>query len=93
MSAHTSGKWGQRRGKIATDSLTGLLRGGEFTSRLERQIQSFPARELAVLVVGLDRFDLVLSHPTFWGRLANQYGSTVSVKQMKSGTMSTSISP
>jgi len=38
------------------DALTGLLRGGEFTERMERMMHSCPAMPGAVLVLGLDRF-------------------------------------
>lgn len=56
MAAPTPAPEDRRRHSTETDTLTGLLRGGEFATQLEQTIRDFGTTPLAVLVLGLDRF-------------------------------------
>lgn len=56
MAAPTPGLENRQRNRTESDALTGLLRGGDFTVRMERLIEEQPGAPGAVLVLGLDRF-------------------------------------
>ncbi len=56
MAAPTPAPRNRQRSKPQTDTLTGLLRGGDFAAHLEVAMRENPREPLWVLVLGMDRF-------------------------------------
>jgi diguanylate cyclase (GGDEF)-like protein len=56
MAAPTPAPRNRQNTKLQTDTLTGLLRGGDFAAQIELTIRENIGEPLWVLVVGLDRF-------------------------------------